>query len=264
MRVRLILPGAALLALAGCFSCGGSPESATWQDPALFDAMPPPMLAGNRHSVWTPPGAGLPFATAFDPAWGPTNLTSVGLQTEAPPYDPVTVTLVAYALTASRVNVTAEAVVAATAERFLANATTLSLDEREAIIADLLASAHVEDRGYFFVDEAMRPVGFVAYAVPVPNGLRLDDLHSDLTATGNHPMGPGGFQSGPWTFGFSQAKRSLDTDKGRLDVSSTGEAVFQGHRGDRSEGAYERHVRSWLAEEGLPGPTEMVVHSSIC
>lgn len=234
-----------------------------WQDDALFDSMPPPGISAGATSIWRPPEPGLPFATVVNASWGPTNLTAVERSTNADPYEPVRVTLTASALVASRLNATPEGLVASTAEALLANATTLSPAQRFAVVESLLASRHEEGRGYQVFGEDMVPLVFIGYVVPLPDGLRLDALYAELAE--DAMVGLGGFSSGPWAFGFSQASRSLQAAGGRLEVGPTGDARFQGFaEGRRSSDSYEKDLRAWLDEQGLPQPVTLDVQASVC
>lgn len=266
MRLASLAVVAAILAGPGCFGmCGLSPSEATWTDPALFVAMPPPGTAG---ATWTPPGPGLPFTRVIDAGWGPHNLTLVQ-RASGDPGDGSDVYVgiaVESGLTAARENTTPERDVAQAVHAFLANATTLGAPARAAYVEALMGNASAGPDSYYGGDaESIVTRHTVTYTAPLPHGLRLDELYGDLERVGATQVALGGASAGPWTFAFSMEQRALEADGGRLQVGPTGDARFEGlGEGERPAAAYRKDVHAWLAAHGLPVPGDMHVGGSIC
>lgn len=256
----------AVLASSGCFGmCGLTPSEGSWNDPALFAAMPRPGTAAG--ATWEGPGPGLPSTIVVDPAWGPHNLTALDrLSGDPGAGTDVYVTLAPDGLSARRENTTPEADVAQALDDFLRGATTLDDAQREAHVAATLANATDGEDSFYGGDAGQIVVRHtVHYRSAAPGGLRLDGLWRELESAGALHVGLGGASSGPWTFSFSLERRMLEADGGRLEVGPTGEAHFEGFRkGERPEDSYRRDVRDWLAAHGLPAPATMHVGGSIC
>ncbi len=261
MAVRLAPSALALpLLLSGCFGmCGFMPDSADWDDAALFAAMPVPgPTADGGRSTWTAPEPGLPFTTPVDPAWGLHNLTMV--EHIGVPYialAPNGLTVLPYEGTGS---------IRPALLSFLGNATDLDAAGREAYADGVLANA-TQEGPYYEADDTGELVEHheLRYAAAPPAELDLDGLYAALAAVGAIDVGEGWARAGPWAFSFSLASRELATDDGRLTVDPLGHARFGGFaKGERDEADYEADVRGWLARQGLPAPAMMHVGGSIC
>jgi hypothetical protein len=255
--------------------CGYTPSDSSWTDPALYSAMPNATLQDGDELRFTPAEGELPFTK---PGLAPGEVVRLRSVSWLPPQPQELVggflsnptPVGGFVLHGDR-TVTVEADERAGADhlrhfavRFLGNVTTLPAGDVAALADALVARrepagtttvtrAWDEERGRGTYED----IPLWLHTVQVPDALRLHDLYNETR-----------LQQEPWPWSFDLTIPSwllLSNDGPSVSVDQSGAAFFAGWKLEaKSDAAFERGARDWLAQRGLPAPSEMPVSGSIC